>query len=102
MLQVGTHRQARRQAGHLQAVAHAIGQKERRGLSAHGGVGGDHQLGDAITFNPLVEFDDPQILGIHSVNGRERPAQYVVPPAELMGALNRHDGRGLLHHADDC
>ena len=41
-----------------------------------------------------------QVLGVDPVDRRQRPAEHVVAPAELVGALDRDHVAGLLDHAD--
>ena len=47
-----------------------------------------------------VELVDPQVLGVDAVDRRQRAAEHVVAPAELVRALDRDDVAGLLDDAD--
>src|SRR5581483_9901423 len=44
---------------------------------------------------------DAQVARLHPVEGRERPAEDVVEPAELVRPLERHDVDRLLDDADE-
>src|SRR6266511_3439385 len=63
-------------------------------------VGGQDDLGDLPAGQPLHQLLDPQLVRPDALDGRDRPAQHVVPAAELPGALDRHHVLGLLDHAD--
>ena len=51
--------------------------------------------------DPVVELGDAQILGGDPVDRRQRAAEHVVAPGELVRALDRDHIRGLLDHADE-
>ena len=48
----------------------------------------------------VEQLGDVEVLGVHAVDRRQRPAEHVVAAVELAGALDRDHVARLLDHAD--
>src|SRR6266511_4224511 len=101
VVEVTAYRKSTSQSGHAQPHRpQQPAQIRRGGLALEVRVGGQDDLGDLPAGQPLHQLLDPQLVRPDALDGRDRPAQHVVPAAELPGALDRHHVLGLLDHAD--
>src|SRR4029079_19533708 len=104
VLEIGADGEAAGQAGdrHVgRALAQSVGEVERRGLAGGGRVGRDHHLADRrAVVDAAEQLRDVEVLGVHSVDRRQRAAEHVVAAVELARALDRDDVAWLLDHAD--
>ena len=83
------------------ALTQGVGQVERRRLAGRGRVGGDHDFAHAGPVrDPAEQLADVQVLGVDTVDRRQRSAEHVVAAVELARALDRDHVAGLLDHAD--
>ena len=101
VLQVAPHRQPARQPGHGDAVAQPVGQIGGGRFAGHVRVGGEDDLRDLTVRDSSQQLADPQVLGLNSIEGRERAAEDVVEAAVLVCALERDDVHRLLDDAHD-
>jgi hypothetical protein len=75
---------------------------EGGGLPGRRRVGRDQHLLDPAGLDPAHELGDPQVVGVDSVDRRERAAEDVVQAAVLVGPLDRDHVGGLLDDADQA
>ena len=59
-----------------------------------------HDLAYAVRGDTADQLADVQVLGVDSVDRRQRAAQHVVAARPLVGALDRDDVARLLDDAD--
>src|SRR5918995_1224255 len=101
VLEVTADREAGREAGHPQPeVPKHAGEVARGRLTLEVGVGGDDDLGDRAVPQPGEELPDAKVVGPDAVDGADGPAEHVVAPPELPGALDGDDVLGLLDDTD--
>src|SRR5579859_486677 len=101
VLQVAADGQAAGRPGYLQPERLAQpGQVRRGGLALEVRVGGQNQLHHAPVCEPGHQLGDPQVLGPDAVHRADRPAEHVIPAAELADLLDRRHVLRLFYHAD--
>ena len=84
----------RPEASRVTAQAHRpqrAGEEGRGGLALEVRVGGDDDLGDGAVGQPGHQLADAQVVRADAVDRADRPAEHVVPAAELTGALDGDD-----------
>src|SRR5579859_5274426 len=101
VLQVTADGQAAGRPGYLQPERLAQPGQVRRGrLALEVRVSGQDQLRHVPVGEPGHQLGDPQVLGPDAVHRADRPAEHVVPAAELADLLDRRHVLGLFYHAD--
>src|SRR3954447_3487364 len=103
VLEIGPDRQAGREPRDRDLrgpLAHRVREVERGGLAGGGRVGGHHDLAHVSALDAVEQLGDAQVLGIDAVDRRQRAAEYVVAPAELVGALYGGHVARLLDDTD--
>lgn len=100
VVELRTAGQAARQPGQLDPQRLELLLQVQRGrLAVRAGVRRDYNFLHVLVADPRQQLGDPQVLGQHAAQRRERPAQHVVAAAERAAALDRDRVQRAFDHA---